>query len=119
MIKDVSLLLARNRARNDVSNTVEFLPRRPRDPEVNPDGDTPSCARTDAKPIDRDQQMKYDIAKNEDGPLRSTPRTDQTPITKDPTTSGHESILENRLCDIEDHLAVRYGTASGAIFHGT
>jgi hypothetical protein len=54
--------------------------------------------------------MKYDIAKNEDGPLRSTMRTDSTPSTKDPDSFGHESILESRLRDIEDHLAVRYGT---------
>ncbi|EAU91166.2 hypothetical protein CC1G_03334 [Coprinopsis cinerea okayama7 len=31
-----------------------------------------SCARTDARPIDRDAQMKYDIAKNSDGPLSRT-----------------------------------------------
>ena len=54
--------------------------------------------------------MKYDIAKNEDGPLRSTLRPDHTPNTKDPTASGHESLLESRLRDVEDHLAVRYGT---------
>lgn len=34
--------------------------------------DISSCARTDARPIDRDVQMKYDIAKNEEGPLRRT-----------------------------------------------
>ena len=31
-----------------------------------------SCARIDAKPVDKDIQMKYDIAKNEDGPLLKT-----------------------------------------------
>lgn len=35
---------------------------------------TSSCARTDAKAIDRNAQIKYDIAKNEDGPLRRTMR---------------------------------------------
>lgn len=58
--------------------------------------------------------MKYDVAKNEGGPLHSTLRTDQTLAStkaKDPTASGHENILESRLRDIEDHLAVRYGMA--------
>ena len=31
-----------------------------------------SCARVDAKPVDRDKQMKYDIAKNGEGPLTKT-----------------------------------------------
>ncbi len=31
-----------------------------------------SCARGDAKPVDRDKQMKYDIAKNGEGPLTKT-----------------------------------------------
>lgn len=69
-------------------------------------------------PINRDLQMKYDIAKNEDGPLRSTMRTDLTPSSEDPTASGGENVLESRLRDIEDHLAVRYGTLSGVIFPG-
>jgi hypothetical protein len=91
---------------------AEFLPQRPRDPQVDLQGGAPSCARTDAKPINRDLQMKYDIAKNEDGPLRSTLRTDQNPstTTNDSTPPDHESILESRFRDIEDHMAVRYGT---------
>jgi hypothetical protein len=31
-----------------------------------------SCARVNGKPIDREKQIKYDIAKNEDGPLTRT-----------------------------------------------
>lgn len=31
-----------------------------------------SCARVDAKPVDRDKQMKFDIAKNGEGPLTKT-----------------------------------------------
>lgn len=38
----------------------------------------PSCARTDAKPQNRDLQMKYDIAKNEDGPLKRTMKGSST-----------------------------------------
>ena len=31
-----------------------------------------SCARVNGKPVDREKQIKYDIAKNEDGPLTRT-----------------------------------------------
>ncbi|KAJ7091120.1 hypothetical protein C8R44DRAFT_891528 [Mycena epipterygia] len=91
--KSISAFLAQNRAKNDASNRAEFLhslaeKRKRIDDEAcrtNPDGeamsevsdvvkDISSCARTDAKPIDRDVQMKYDIAKNNDGPLRRTTR---------------------------------------------
>ncbi|KAF9654017.1 hypothetical protein BDM02DRAFT_3265153 [Thelephora ganbajun] len=107
-IKEISHFLARNRARNNASNTAEFLSRRSRDPEGDPQGDTPSCARTDAKSINRDLQMKYDIAKNKDGSLRSTLRTDQTLSTNQLATPVHQTVLEGRLRDVEDHLAVRY-----------
>ncbi|KAJ7495910.1 hypothetical protein B0H11DRAFT_2001188 [Mycena galericulata] len=88
--KSISSFLAQNRAKNDASNRAEFLQslaekRKRIDDEAgraNPDGisetgvtaDVSSCARTDAKPVDRDEQMKYDIAKNSDGPLRRTTR---------------------------------------------
>jgi hypothetical protein len=115
-IKEISLLLAKNRARNNASNNAEFLSRRPRDGESDAQEDAPSCARTDAKPVDRDLQMKYDVARNEDGPLRSTLRIEQTPRTKHPTDAVHEAVLESRLRDIEDHLAVRYGTLVETVF---
>jgi hypothetical protein len=92
--KSISAFLAQNRAKNDASNRAEFLhslaeKRKRIDDDAsraNPDGvatsedpevtkaTVSSCARTDAKPIDRDVQMKYDIAKNTDGPLRRTTR---------------------------------------------
>ena len=112
-IKDISLFLARNRARNGASNRAEFLVRRSQNPEGDPQGDAPSCARTDAKPIDRDLQMKYDIAKNEDGPLRSTLRIEETSSAEQPSASANQSVLESRLRDVEDHLAIRYGTLAG------
>jgi len=59
--------------------------------------------------------MKYDIAKNEDGPLRSTLRTGETSSAERPSLSANQSVLESRLRDIEDHLAIRYGTLGGAI----
>ncbi|KAF7376430.1 hypothetical protein MSAN_00058600 [Mycena sanguinolenta] len=85
--KSISAFLAQNRAKNDASNRAEFLlslaekKRKRIDDDAsreNPDGDVASdvssCARTDAKTVDRDLQMKYDIAKNSDGPLRRTTR---------------------------------------------
>jgi len=63
--------------------------------------------------------MKYDIAKNEDGPLRSTLRTEQTLSTEQPVTPANQTVLESRLRDVEDHLAVRYGTLAGATFPET
>jgi hypothetical protein len=84
---------------------------------------TSSCARTDAKPLDRDLQMKYDIARNEEGPLRrtvklgSTSQHDsnskgkqrQTAAAEDRLTREQHPGLDERLVNIETHLAVRYG----------
>jgi hypothetical protein len=61
--------------------------------------------------------MRYDIAKNEDGPLRSTLRTEQTSSRIQPVTPGQEAVLEGRIRDAEDHLAVRYGTLAAVAFH--
>ena len=60
--------------------------------------------------------MKYDIAKNEDGPLRSTLRTEQASSAEQLSTSAHQTVLQSRLRDVEDHLAVRYGTLIGMVF---
>ncbi|THH28392.1 hypothetical protein EUX98_g5802 [Antrodiella citrinella] len=129
--KDISRFLAKNRARNDVSNRKEFLlslteKRRKLEEDVK-DGnakittdDIPSCARTDAKTQDRDIQMKYDIAKNEDGPLRKTmkasttanpssiPSTEQSNQNDGVPTALRHPALDERLRNVETHLAVRY-----------
>jgi hypothetical protein len=91
-----------------------------------------SCARTDARVFDRDAQMKYDIAKNDEGPLRRTkakkderhPASSKLNIhTESPLTSDGAIVVPNdqeslpkdhpgvdeRLGNIESHLAVRYG----------
>lgn len=90
------------------------------------DDDTvPSCARADAKPQNRDLQMKYDIAKNEDGPLKRTMKgtpvqaadvkgkqragvMDANSIKVEVTAERHPG-LDDRLSNLEAHLAVRYG----------
>ncbi|KAJ2920020.1 hypothetical protein MD484_g469, partial [Candolleomyces efflorescens] len=143
--KSIAQFLARNRAKNNASNRSEFLyslsERRRRIQEntehntnetFNP-GQIGSCARTDAKPIDRDEQMKYDIAKNNDGPLSRTMKAtsdikeEALPTTIAPgklamstedilrraqdeesVTSARYPALDDRLQNIEAHLAVRY-----------
>lgn len=103
---------------------------------ASPDVDTSSwasCARTDMKTIDREVQMKYDIAKNEDGPLKRTMKASEAKApeqlrekAKSAATFSadtEESVamsltpsrypgLDERLVNIEKHLAVRYGSCS-------
>ena len=132
--KAISLFLARNRARNDASNRNEFLYTRAKRRRVslsspNSSDDnalyTSSCARADAKPVDRDVMMKFDVARNEEGPLRRTvAKSEMSAITStvggtQERRSGVEEnaavsaekypALDVRLKDIESHLAVRYG----------
>ncbi|KAH9944692.1 hypothetical protein B0H21DRAFT_694713, partial [Amylocystis lapponica] len=127
--KSISRFLAQTRARNDASNRAEFLQslaeKRRR---LNESGDSeptqaiPSCARTDAKTQDRDSQMKYDIAKNEDGPLRRTLKSGvrnsaaqgqkadnrEDGGTRTESASDRHPGLDERLRNIETHLAIRY-----------
>ncbi|OAX41126.1 hypothetical protein K503DRAFT_767930 [Rhizopogon vinicolor AM-OR11-026] len=119
--KSISQFLAQNRARNDASNRTEFLEslaqKRRR---LNPDSDStepiPSCARTDAKHLDRDVQMKYDIAKNEDGPLRRTMKgvTGERGKQKglcalhDEAEGDQQPATDQRVKNIEEHFAIRY-----------
>ena len=140
--KDISRFLAQNRARNDASNRNEFLlslaeKRRRLDGHGNSETTPiPSCARTDAKTQDRDVQMKYDIAKNEDGPLRRTMKTGvseaETPSTvrersmANANDEAHGSpsaarypALDERLHNIEAHLAVRYGVSMSTAVSST
>jgi hypothetical protein len=69
--------------------------------------------------------MKYDIAKNEDGPLRRTvkgldgkesqAKEKLGPLTDD-TPSGLQPAIDERLKNIESHVAVCYGNASYVFF---
>jgi hypothetical protein len=138
--KSISAFLAKNRARNNASNRSEFLytlaEKKHKLFDDQNGGDTapiPSCARTDAKPIDRDLQMKYDIAKNE-GPLRRTVKAavaeetstekrkgEQNKAAVIPDASSDQDLderataarypgIDERLKNVEAHLAIRYGT---------
>ncbi|KAK7473100.1 hypothetical protein VKT23_001200 [Stygiomarasmius scandens] len=84
--KSISSFLASKRAHNDISNRTEFLRSLAEKRASMPDPleAVSSCARADAKVVNRDVQMKYDIAKNEDGPLRRTVKLSVNP----PTDSG-------------------------------
>ncbi|KIJ18541.1 hypothetical protein PAXINDRAFT_109951 [Paxillus involutus ATCC 200175] len=120
--KSVSEFLAQNRAKNDASNRIEFLEslaQKRRRLNLDPESTDPipSCARTDAKHLDRDSQMKYDIAKNEDGPLRRTIKgavgkemraEEKLVALTDDSPSNHQPAIDERLKNIETHLAVRY-----------
>jgi hypothetical protein len=78
-----------------------------------------SCARTNAKTVDRDVMMKFDIAKNEEGPLRRTLKVEvknETNYRIDKICDGDNSVtvnrhpgLDERLKNLETHLAMRYG----------
>lgn len=133
--KEISRFLAQNRARNNASNRAEFVytpaQKRQRLAEFNAEIG-PSCARVDAKPLDRNVQMKYDIAKNEEGPLsrtmhssenqdsgkgkqkasEETPHASSSRFVAEPEedwTASKHPALDERLRNVETHLAVRYG----------
>lgn len=73
-----------------------------------------SCARTDAKPINRDEQMKYDIAKNNEGPLSRTMKAsgpkqpEMSAEDEERVTAARYPALDERLQNVETHFAVRY-----------
>ncbi|KAJ3787858.1 hypothetical protein GGU10DRAFT_414532 [Lentinula aff. detonsa] len=145
LTKSISTFLAQKRANNEASNRAEFLrslaDQRPQN-EPSPDAEKAvphsSCARTDAKALDRNAQIKYDIAKNEDGPLRRTMRNRDSSGSASPAalpststskgkvkatafenekaeitlvtdlSSDRHPGLDERLTNIENHLSVRY-----------
>ena len=149
MIKHISHFLADSRRRNDASNRKEFLLSAAERQQLRAEaasGETPlsedvtmssaeadlSCARTDARPLNRDVQMKYDIAKNEDGPLKKTmksmipPAGTSTDRTKkrlgssvhsstSPVTLEKHPGLAERFENLENHLAVKYGKLEASI----
>ena len=62
-----------------------------------------SCARVDAKPVDRDKQMKYDIAKNGEGPLTKTVKQpDPNPLPSSVLDSQQASLAHEKKRKIGD-----------------
>ncbi|KAI8062425.1 hypothetical protein BC940DRAFT_308986 [Gongronella butleri] len=107
----ISAFIQMKRKDVDASNRAEFLSR------PDPKGDDVTCARVDAREINRNIQMKFDIVNNEDGPLlRSTTlhtKSDET--TQDNSSSIPSSLAEReadlvreRLDNIEQHVHIRF-----------
>lgn len=89
----------------DESNRTEFLSRH------DPKADDVTCARTDAREINRNIQMKFDIVNNEDGPLarsllsfNDNKQANTTTITAFEKTSADPT---ERINNIEQHLNIR------------
>ncbi|KAI9025331.1 hypothetical protein CLU79DRAFT_844700 [Phycomyces nitens] len=87
----------------DSSNRTEFL-NRP-DPTV---ADV-TCARADAREINRNIQMKFDIVNNEDGPLARSMLSANELVRQTGTSHKNQGTID-RLQDIEEHLNVRFET---------
>ncbi|KAF9010725.1 hypothetical protein BDQ17DRAFT_1346799 [Cyathus striatus] len=123
--RSISAFLADKRARNNASNRAEFLysieEKRKKILE-----ESGIDLQIISLPIDRDTQMRYDIAKNEEGPLKRTMKMDEEgspsqakqPIER-PVVAGAEPMdetvtasqypaINERLGNVESHLALRY-----------
>lgn len=95
----------------DESNRTEFLSRH------DPSADDVTCARTDAREINRNIQMKFDIVYNEDGPLARSLSTfnDKKQHSKDTASlsnsnNSSEKVTVDateRVNNIEQHLNIR------------
>ncbi|KIY73611.1 hypothetical protein CYLTODRAFT_341990 [Cylindrobasidium torrendii FP15055 ss-10] len=126
--KSISKFLAQTRARNDASNRSEFLQSLQEKRAATGSMDVDSCARTDAKHVDRHEQIKYDVVKN-DASLRRTMKKSADPAPE--SRKGKERALDEdwhkpytefdqrvnaekhpglnaRLLDVEAHFGVHY-----------
>ncbi|KAI7853887.1 hypothetical protein BDC45DRAFT_510356 [Circinella umbellata] len=90
----------------DESNRTEFLNR------VDPTSSDVTCARADAREINRNIQMKFDIVNNEDGPLArsliSSSTNNNNNNNNHEKISTTETILNERIQNIEQHLNVSF-----------
>ncbi|KAG0172155.1 hypothetical protein DFQ28_011439 [Apophysomyces sp. BC1034] len=94
----------------DASNRTEFL-NRP-DPTV---ADV-TCARTDAREINRNIQMKFDIVNNEDGPLARSMLMNASRLTAETAATSSLGGVECRVRPIEDHLNVQFQPGEFSLF---
>ncbi|CAO3679213.1 unnamed protein product [Umbelopsis ramanniana] len=85
----------------DASNRTEFMKRK----ETGESDVT--CARTDAREIDRSIQMKFDVVNNEDGPLARSLVTSANHVSVG-STVHKGSGAEERLQNLEQHLNIVY-----------
>lgn len=102
--KRIEKFIQAKKSEVDASNRTEFLQRKESD-------ENEGCARTDAREIDRNIQMKFDIVNNEDGPLQRSLVTSASHV-KVGSIIRKESGADERLQNLEDHLNIRYGNNS-------
>ncbi|KAI8394160.1 uncharacterized protein BYT42DRAFT_553581 [Radiomyces spectabilis] len=86
----------------DASNRTEFLNRH------DPSGEDVTCARTDAREINRNIQMKFDIANNEDEPLARSLLSSNEHVRYGKSDKAPEEGTEERLRNLQEHLNIKF-----------
>ncbi|KAJ8654439.1 hypothetical protein O0I10_009880 [Lichtheimia ornata] len=87
----------------DASNRTEFLNR------ADPTSSDITCARADAREINRNIQMKFDIVNNEDGPLarsRLQEASSSSTTTTGAAMATDQQLHKERVQNIEQHMNV-------------
>ena len=127
-VRNNRFISARNRARNGASNRAEFLHTHQRlhtgegsevlrpgkGESASDEVESASCARVDARTVDRDVMTKFSIAKNEKGPLRRTPTVEiknENNSPADKTIEGDHSVTAGRHPGLDERL--KFGDPSG------
>ncbi|KAI9310756.1 hypothetical protein BX666DRAFT_2021610 [Dichotomocladium elegans] len=106
----IQTFIAAKQAEVDASNRTEFLNR------ADPTSTDITCARADAREINRNIQMKFDIVNNEDGPLaRSTLSSSSVPKTGQEKQISDEGHCE-RIDNISAHLNLVFDTKADPPF---
>ncbi|KAI9284082.1 hypothetical protein BC943DRAFT_326294 [Umbelopsis sp. AD052] len=99
--KRIETFIQAKKSEVDASNRTEFMKRK----ETGESDVT--CARTDAREIDRSIQMKFDVVNNEDGPLARSLVTSANHVSVG-STVHKGSGAEERLQNLEQHLNIVY-----------
>ncbi|KAI8879847.1 hypothetical protein K501DRAFT_256068 [Backusella circina FSU 941] len=94
----------------DESNRTEFLSRH------DPNADDITCARTDAREINRNIQMKFDIVNNEDSSLARSLLPSRLNETNTSTTIQGGADMTERVNNIQDHLHVKFDVTAKPSF---
>jgi hypothetical protein len=99
--KRIESFIQAKKSEVDASNRTEFMKRKDTG-----ESDV-TCARTDAREIDRSIQMKFDVVNNEDGPLARSLVTSANHVSVG-STVHKGSGAEERLQNMEQHLNIVY-----------
>ncbi|KAI9496435.1 hypothetical protein BDB00DRAFT_750654, partial [Zychaea mexicana] len=102
----IQTFIQAKQAEVDASNRTEFLNR------VDPTSADVTCARADAREINRNIQMKFDIVNNEDGPLARSLMSSHEHVqvsTAAAAAAGDQTAAsDERIRNIEQHLNVTF-----------